>query len=78
MAEGLARSGIGKFDLIDSDTVCVSNLNRQIIATMKTIGRYKTEVMKERILDINPNAEVNARNCFYLPETASEFDFSGL
>ena len=76
VAEGLARSGIGKFYLIDSDTVCVSNLNRQIIATMKTIGRYKTEVMKERILDINPNAEVNARNCFYLPETASEFDFS--
>ncbi|MGN0412881.1 MAG: ThiF family adenylyltransferase [Lachnospiraceae bacterium] len=76
VVEALVRSGITRFDLVDSDTVCLSNLNRQIIATTKTIGRYKTEVMKERILDINPDAEVNARNCFYLPETAEEFDFT--
>lgn len=74
--EALVRSGIGSFVLVDSDTVSVTNLNRQIIATQKTIGRYKTEVMKERILDINPNANVEIFNCFYLPETADEFDFS--
>ena len=67
VCEALARSGVGKFDLIDDDKVCLSNLNRQIIATQKTIGRYKTEVMKERILDINPEAEINIHNCFFLP-----------
>lgn len=75
-AEALARSGVGSLELIDSDTVCLSNLNRQIIATQDTIGRYKTEVMKERILSINPAARVTIRNCFFLPENEQEFDFS--
>ena len=74
--EALARSGIGSFDLIDNDTVSVSNLNRQIIATTDTIGRSKVEVMKERILSINPNAKVKTRQCFFLPEKEVEFDFS--
>lgn len=74
--EALARSGIGSFDLIDNDTVSVSNLNRQIIATTDTIGRSKVEVMKERILSINPNAKVKTRQCFFLPEKEAEFDFS--
>ena len=76
VVEALARSGVGKFDLIDNDTVCLSNINRQIIATHSTVDRYKVDVMKERILDINPNAEVNIYKCFYLPETAGEFDFT--
>ena len=76
VVEALARSGVGAFDLIDNDTVCLSNLNRQIIATQNTIGQYKVDVMKERILSINPEAVVNARRCFYLPETANQFDFS--
>lgn len=75
VCEALARSGIGTFDLVDDDKVCLSNLNRQIIATMKTVGQYKTEVMKERILDINPEAVVNTHNCFFLPENASQFPF---
>ena len=75
VVEALARSGVGKFDLIDNDTVCLSNINRQIIATHRTIDQYKVDVMKERILDINPNAEVNVYKCFYLPETADQFDF---
>lgn len=75
VVEALARSGVGSLDLIDNDTVAESNLNRQIIALRSTIGRYKTEVMKERILDINPEAEVKVHNCFYLPETAVQFDF---
>jgi len=74
-AEALARSGIGSLDLIDNDTVAESNLNRQIIALRSTLGRYKTEVMRERILDINPRAKVEVHNCFYLPETAEQFDF---
>lgn len=74
--EALARSGVGALDLIDNDRVSESNLNRQIIALGSTIGRYKTEVMKERILDINPEAKVCIHNCFYLPETAEQFDFS--
>lgn len=74
--EALARSGVGSFLIVDNDTVCESNLNRQIIALHSTVGRYKVDVMKERILDINPNAAVDARKCFYLPETADEFDFS--
>ena len=75
VCEALVRSGIGTFDLIDDDKVCLTNLNRQIIATRKTVGKYKTEVMKERILDINPKAVVNIHNCFFLPEKADEFPF---
>ncbi len=74
--EALARSGIGAFDLIDHDTVSITNLNRQIIATRRSIGRLKTEVMKERILDINPEAKVCIHNCFFLPENADDFDFT--
>ena len=73
--EALARSGVGAFDLIDDDKVCLTNINRQIIATRKTVGRYKTDVMKERILEINPDAKVEIHNCFYLPETKDAFDF---
>ena len=73
--EALARSGVGALDLVDDDKVCLTNLNRQIIATRKTVGRYKTEVMKERILDINPKAKVEIHNCFFLPENADEFPF---
>lgn len=76
VCEALARSGVGQLELIDKDVVSESNLNRQIIALRSTIGKYKTEVMAERIKDINPNAVVRTRNIFYLPETASEFDFS--
>ena len=75
-AEALARSGVGTLDLIDKDTVSLSNINRQIIALHSTVGRYKVDVMKERILDINPMAKVNTRACFFLPETAGQFDFS--
>lgn len=75
VAEALARTGIGDFDLIDSDTVCLSNLNRQIIATHSSLGKYKVDEMKNRILDINPNANVNVFKCFYLPETKNLFDF---
>lgn len=64
VCEALARSGVGTFDLIDDDKVCLTNLNRQIIATRKTVGKYKVEVMKERILDINPDAQVNVHQCF--------------
>ena len=74
--EALVRSGVGKLDLIDDDKVCLTNLNRQIIATRKTVGQYKTEVMRDRILDINPKADVRIHNCFYLPENAADFDFS--
>ena len=75
-AEALARSGIGRMELIDHDTVSVTNINRQIVALHSTIGKYKVDVMKDRILDINPNTQVKARCCFYLPETVAEFDFS--
>ena len=74
--EALARCGVGSFDLVDADKVALSNINRQIIALHSTVGRYKTEVMKDRILDINPSAIVNTYNLFYLPETENEFDFS--
>lgn len=73
--EALVRSGIGAFDLIDNDTVALSNLNRQIIATRDTIGKLKVEVMRDRILSINPQAEIRMYPCFYLPENAAEFDF---
>ncbi len=76
VAEALARSGVYKLDLIDKDEVSLTNLNRQIIALHSTIGRAKVEVMKERILDINPEAEVRTYQCFYLPETRDQFDFS--
>ena len=76
VAEALARSGVGSFVLVDDDKVCLTNLNRQIIATRKTVGKYKAEVMRDRILEINPDAEVEVRKCFYLPENADEFDFN--
>jgi tRNA A37 threonylcarbamoyladenosine dehydratase len=76
VTEALARSGVGEIDLIDNDEVVLSNLNRQIIATMDTIGRNKVDVMAERILSINPDAVVHRHKCFYLPETAGQFDFS--
>ena len=76
VVEALARSGVGALELIDKDTVSVSNINRQIIALHSTVGRYKTEVAAERAKDINPDILVTVRNTFYLPETASEFDFS--
>ena len=75
--EALARSGIGAFVLVDDDQVCLSNLNRQIIATHNTIGKNKVDVMAERIAEINPQARVERRKCFYLPENADTFDFSG-
>lgn len=74
--EALARSGVGRFLLVDNDKVALSNLNRQIIATLDTVGRYKTQVMKERILSINPGAIVETRECFFLPENADDFNFS--
>lgn len=74
--EALARAGIGKLDIIDNDVVSPTNLNRQLVALTSTLGQYKVDVMKNRILDINPNAEVNTYKTFYLPETANEFDFS--
>ena len=74
--EALARSGVGTLDLIDDDKVCLTNINRQIIATRKTVGKYKVDVAKERILDINPDAQVNTYKTFYLPDTADQFDFS--
>jgi len=76
VAEGLARSGVGSLTLVDNDVVSETNLNRQIIALRSTIGKYKTEVMKARILDINPDCQVEARNLFYTIENAEEIDFS--
>ncbi len=76
VVEGLVRSGIGALDLIDSDRVCESNLNRQIIATRETLGRYKVDVAAERIHAINPACEVKVYRMFYLPDTADQFDFS--
>lgn len=76
VVEALARSGVGTLDLIDDDKVCLTNINRQIIATTKTVGQYKVDVAKERILEINPDAVVNTYNTFYMPDTAEQFDFS--
>ena len=76
VAEALARSGVGALDLIDKDTVDVTNLNRQIVALHSTIGKSKVDVMKERILDINPECQVQVNQCFYLPETKDDFDFT--
>ena len=72
VVEALARSGVGTLDLIDKDEVAESNINRQIVALHSTIGQKKTAVMKERVLDINPEATVNVHDCFYLPETAEK------
>ncbi len=75
VVEALARSGVGALDLIDNDTVCLSNINRQIIATRKTIGRYKVDVAMERVHDINPDCKVMGYKTFFLPETQDQFDF---
>ena len=74
--EALARSGVGTLDLIDDDKVCLTNLNRQIIATRSTVGRHKVDVAAERIRDINPDCTVNVYKTFYTPETAEQFDFT--
>ncbi|MCH5251700.1 MAG: tRNA threonylcarbamoyladenosine dehydratase [Lachnospiraceae bacterium] len=74
--EALVRSGVGAIDLIDDDKICLTNLNRQLIALRSTVGKYKVDVMRERILDINPDCEVKVHKCFYLPETRDEFDFT--
>lgn len=74
--EALVRSGIGAITIVDSDEVAQSNINRQLIATTKTVGRKKVEVMKEHLLGINPELRVYAYNCFFLPETKKQFDFS--
>lgn len=75
-AEALARSGIGQLDLIDNDKVSLTNLNRQLIATHSTLGKFKVDVAKERLLDINPNIIINTHNTFFSPETSKKFDFS--
>lgn len=75
VTEALARSGIGEFDLIDNDTISITNINRQIIATMKTLGQYKVDVLKERILDINPEARVHVYKCFFLPGSGDFIPF---
>jgi tRNA A37 threonylcarbamoyladenosine dehydratase len=74
--EALVRSGVGTLDLIDDDRVCLTNINRQIFATRKTVGQYKVDVAKERILEINPDATVHTYKTFYMPDTADQFDFS--
>ena len=74
--EALARCGVGSLDLIDSDTVSVSNINRQILATHSTVGRLKVDVARDRVLDINPDCVVRTYPCFYLPDTADRFDFT--
>lgn len=76
VVEALVRAGIGAIDIIDNDEVCESNLNRQIIATKTTVGMAKTDAMEARILDINPDCKVKKYQCFYLPETAGQFDFT--
>ncbi len=76
VCEALVRSGVEAFDLIDDDKVCLTNLNRQIIATRKTVGKYKAEVMKERMLEINPNADIRVHKSFFLPENSNEFNFA--
>ena len=76
VAEALARTGVGSITIVDKDTVSESNINRQIIALHSTVGRDKVDVLKERMLDINPELHVDARKCFFLPDNANEFDFS--
>ena len=75
-AEALARSGVGHMDLIDNDTISLTNLNRQLLATHSTVGKYKVDVAAQRIHDIDPTIEVRVFKTFYLPETAAQFDFS--
>ena len=77
-AEALVRSGIGAIDIIDDDKICLTNINRQIFATHKTIGVQKTDAAEERLLDINPNVKITKHNVFYTPETANDFDFTNL
>lgn len=76
VVEALVRSGVGTIDIFDDDKVCLTNLNRQIIATRETIGEYKVDVMKKRAMSINPDVTVNAHNCFYMPDNADNYDFS--
>ena len=76
VVEALARSGVGSFDIIDDDKVCMTNINRQIIATFDTVGKYKVDVLKDRILAINPQAKVETYKCFFLPENQDDFDFT--
>ena len=76
VAEALARSGVGAFVLVDRDVVSISNINRQIIATTRTVGKPKAELLRERILEINPETSVEVYNCFFLPENAADFDFA--
>lgn len=75
VCEALVRSGVGHFDLIDDDKVCLTNLNRQILATRKTVGKYKAEVMAERMQEINPEVDIRIHRCFFLPENADDFPF---
>lgn len=75
-ADALVRSGIGEITIVDSDEVAESNINRQLIATVKSVGRKKVEVMREHLLDINPDVKVNIKDCFFLPETREQFDFT--
>lgn len=74
--EALARSGIGALDLIDDDRICLTNINRQILATVKTVGKYKVDVAAERISDINPDCSVRTYKTFYMPDTQEQFDFN--
>ena len=74
--EALARSGIGTLDLIDDDRVCLTNLNRQLLATRKTVGQYKVDVAEQRIHEINPDAVVHTYKTFYTPQTTEQFDFT--
>ena len=76
VCEALVRSGVGAFDLVDDDKVCLTNLNRQIIATRKTVGQYKAEVMEARMKEINPDADIRIHKCFFLPENADDFPFA--
>lgn len=76
VAEALARSGVGALELVDHDTISITNINRQLLATHSTVGRYKAEVARERVLDINPEIVATARKTFFGPDTAGEFDFS--
>lgn len=74
--EALARSGVGAFDLVDDDRICLTNINRQLLATRKTVGQYKVDVAEQRILEINPAAKVYSHKTFYMPQTAELFDFT--
>ena len=76
VVEALARSGVGALDLIDDDKVCLTNLNRQLLATRKTVGKYKVDMAQERVHEINPDCEVRVYKTFFLPETQDQFDFT--